>query len=81
MPAAMTSAWVQRKTTKIGISAFTDSFTPRRFSTTSTKTPASSTCSFNGSPRRTRFAQRAPSGRTLKTASPPAAMEMEMVRT
>ncbi len=72
MPPKMSAAWVRRKSPKMGARTVTDSLTPRRLRTTSRPIITASPGSLNGA---------TPAGRKLKTASPPAAMETEMVRT
>jgi hypothetical protein len=68
----MRIACVRRKSMKIGASTLTDSFTPRRFSATSSRMAAPSAGTF----QTMRCA-----GRKLHTASPPAAIDTEMVST
>ncbi len=81
MPTAMMTVCVTMKVTKMGINAVTDSLTPRRLSSTSTATAVSSTCSLSGRPAICSCAQWPPLGSTLKRASPPAAIDTEMVST
>ena len=68
----MTMTWQTTKVRKMGTSARTDSFTPRRFITVRMAMPATSIGIF-------RFCQC--SGSRLKIWSPPEAMEVVMVRT
>ena len=60
------------KAMKIGSSERTDSFTPRRFITTIRKTTSAQTQSFHGAQE---------TGRKLKMASAPLAIEIETVST
>jgi hypothetical protein len=71
-PPKMRMAWVTRKRAKIGASTTTDSFTPRRFSTTSSTMAAASAGTFQTARC---------GGRKLQMASPPAAIDTEMVST
>jgi len=68
----MTAAWVSTNTAKIGTSAVTDSFTPRRLSTMSRSTPNSAAESLSGSHS---------AGRKLNRASAPLATESVTVST
>jgi hypothetical protein len=68
----MRIAWVRRKSMKIGASTLTDSFTPRRFSTTSSTMAAPSAGTFQTARC---------GGKKLQMASPPAAIDTEMVST
>ena len=70
-PPMITTACVATKARKIGTSVVTDSFTPRRFITVSAAITATSV----GSLRVCKL-----SGRLEKTASPPDAIEVVMVR-
>ena len=67
----ISSACVARKTRKIGVRIFTDSFTPRRFSAMRSTIAATSTAIFHSC---------SDSGRKLKMALPPEAIETVMVR-
>ena len=71
-PPKMRMAWVTRKIPKIGARTLTDSFTPRRFMTTSRTMAAPSAGTFQAA----RWG-----GKKLQMASPPAAIDTEMVRT
>jgi hypothetical protein len=70
-PPPMRMACVTRKTRKNGVSARTDSLTPRRFTTVSTNIITISNWNLCGSQS---------AGRKLKTASTPEATETVIVR-
>ena len=65
-------AWVSKKVRKIGISAVTDSFTPRRFIKVNRPMTMNSTGSLKGCQS---------GGKKLKQASAPLAIEVVTVRT
>jgi hypothetical protein len=75
----MASACVTRNTMKIGTSAETDSFTPRRFITVRSPRPASAVSILSETPRMNTFCHAG--GRKLKIASAPDAIEIVIVST